>query len=372
VTRVLVVGGPDVNARIPFMSALGGLGFDMVAAGTARDERFNDAGLGHSFYAPWGRNPIRSMSGLAAVVRETQPEIVHAFDTVPGVLAGLLGRRDKGRKYIRTVTGLGWSHSTDTAMGRALRAGYNLTQRIARPGLRISIFQNADDQQQFVREGLVTGDRSALVLGSGVDLRRFGIPGDTNAHDARASLGIGPGPVVAMASRLLRAKGVDTFIQAAASMPPLPENQRPIFVLAGDADSSRRGAVAKDERFAAADFHYIGPLKEIDKLFRIASVVVLPTRYREGVPRVLIEAAALGKPLVATDMPGCREIVRAGSTGTLVPPDDPRACAAAITDFLLHPHKAAEFGQRAAQVARSEFSLPVIAEQYAQIYRSIV
>jgi glycosyltransferase involved in cell wall biosynthesis len=369
--RVLLVGGSDVRARIPLMREYETAGLSVAVSGTVVDPDFERAGFEQFPYAAWGPTTVgKSLKTLAAAVQAFDPHVVHSFDTVPGLLTARLSSQDRSRVYMRTVTGIGWSYSLDGPQGFALRFGYGAAQKLIGRRIGYSVFQNRDDLALFTSKRWSSPVNSKVIVGSGVDLRRFVEDAAHNDVEVRAELGIAEGPVVVMATRLLKVKGIDTFIDAARQMPRCGEH-RVQFVLVGDQETSSRGIHVSSEHFAHADFTYAGPVSGIERVFRLASAVVLPTRYREGVPRVLIEAAALGKPLIASDMPGCREIVRHEDSGLLVQPHNASQLATALVGVLCNPALAAQLGHRARHLAHTEFSLPVVANQYVELYQRL-
>src|SRR2546429_641561 len=219
----------------------------------------------------------------------------------------------------------------------------------------VTIFQNPDDRASFRRHRLVRPGRDALVLGSGIDFTPLQVDGAAVGR-LRRELSLEGRLVVTMISRLVAQKGVRDFIHAAA----LVRQQRPdsVFLLIGPASSEGRGAVSSREvERSARDGRYLGPRSDVSDLLALSDLFVLPTYLREGIPRVLLDAAALGLPLVTTDTPGCKEIVRDGWNGLLVPPQDPRRLAAAVLRLLASPDERKLMGSRSRTHVTGDFSL---------------
>src|SRR5207249_2148981 len=220
----------------------------------------------------------------------------------------------------------GYLFSSRSPLALSLRPVFRFLQRRAAAATGVTIFQNPDDRAYFRRHRLVRPGRDALVLGSGIDFTPLQVDGAAVGR-LRRELSLEGRLVVTMISRLVAQKGVRDFIHAAA----LVRQQRPdsVFLLIGPASSEGRGAVSSREvERSARDVRYLGPRSDVSDLLALSDLFVLPTYLREGIPRVLLEAAALGLPLVTTDTPGCKEIVRDGWNGLLVPPQDPRRLAA--------------------------------------------
>jgi len=182
-----------------------------------------------------------------------------------------------------------------------------------------------------------------------------------------------PLPVrVLLAGRMLREKGVLYFVEAARRL-----RRRGVaahFVLAGAPDPFNAGTVTEAElrnwvREGVVD--WLGPCADMPSVIRSAHVICLPTYYREGVPRILLESAASGRALVTTDMPGCRDVVRDGVNGLVVPPHDVDALETALERMILDGGMRARMGAAARRVAEQEFALGPVLERFWSVYRSL-
>lgn len=371
--RILLVGGDDVAARIPLMNALRKFGHEALAAGTGDGSAFERAGLKFLHYPHWrSRSPARSLAALAKRVREVGPDVVHGFDTVPGLLVSSLGRSRQPIRTSRTVTGLGWSFSTTDATGPMLRQGYGITQRALARHADCTVFQNPEDLQLFVEQGWIPASRARLIAGSGVDVARFRLDyTPTERTHTRAELGVTGRRVVLMVSRLIGLKGVDTFIDCAKELAETWTGEPVDFLLVGPAEPSKRGVQAHDQDLGEVRFRWLGSRDDVESILSVTDVFCLPTRYREGIPRVLLEAGALGRALVATDVPGCRSVVQHGRTGLLVPPGSAPDLARAVSLLLQQPELAAALGQSAHDLITSEFSLEAVARQYHELFEQL-
>jgi len=262
---------------------------------------------------------LRSLLEIASLYRRERPALVHQVALKPmlyGTLAALLAGVPS---VINAVAGLGFVFSSESPRARLLRPLVRVAYRalLARRRVRV-IVQNVDDAAEISRLG-VPESRIALIPGSGVDVRRFA-PAPEPA-----------GPVVAtLVARMLRDKGVVELVEAARLLRAL---QAPIVVrLVGPPDPENPASI-EPERIRAWEreglVQWCPGTRDVPGVWRDSHVGVLPS-YREGLPKSLLEAAACGRALVATDVPGCREVVVHGETGLLVPPRDPRALADAL------------------------------------------
>jgi glycosyltransferase involved in cell wall biosynthesis len=225
-----------------------------------------------------------------------------------------------------------------------------------------TIFQNPDDRRCFVDAGLLRPDQTALIRGSGVDCATF--------HPAAEPDGE---PVVLLASRLLWDKGIAEFVEAARRLRERGGSAR--FVLAGRPDPGNPTAVpvAQLEAWVRAGIlEWWGHRRDMPDVLRRATIVVLPSFYPEGVPKVLLEAAASGRAIITTDTPGCREIVRHRVNGLLVPPRDATAVTRAIEELLGDSGLRRELGQAGRRIAVTEFAEELIVHQTLDVYRTLL
>jgi len=374
---LLFVGGQDVSLRIPLLRCLARAGYRVAAAGSEDGERFRDADIPYrALSLKRNISPIadlRSLRQLRGIFADLRPAIVHAFDTKPILLAPAAARRRGTAVMVRTVTGMGRVFSTSSASSLALRPLYGAFHRAVRSSTDLTVFQNSTDMDYFVHRGLVAEKNARLIPGSGVDaaaLRESAGSSDDRLA-LRAELGVGPGPIISMVSRIVYQKGVLDFLRAAEVV----HRSHPdcTFLLVGPRADEGRHAVSDEDidRYRGV-VRYVGPRTDIARILAISDMFVFPTTYREGIPRVLLEAGALAVPLIATDVPGCREVVFDGDNGIRVPPNDSVALARAITLLLDHPDKRLAMGAHAAEVVGRLFSLEQIANAHVAMYEELL
>jgi glycosyltransferase involved in cell wall biosynthesis len=306
---------------------------------------------------------LRCWVSLLRLYQKLRPTLVHHLCLKPTLYGGISARLAGVPAVISSLTGLGHPFTTRTVKMRVL-------QSVVGCGLRFSfghqnhhvIFQNPDDRNYLLVRGIVPGDRTVLIKGSGVDLSLFTPEPEPD----------GP-PVVLMAARLLWEKGVGEFVTAARAL--RARGIRARFVLLGEPDPGHPSAVPAatlEDWRDAGDVEWLGWRDDMPALIAQSHIVCLPSNYGEGIPRILLEAAASGRPIVATDIPGSREIVRHGQNGLLVPPGNGEALVRAIVQLIENAPLRAAMGTHGREIAATEFSLERVTDATLALYRSLL
>lgn len=305
----------------------------------------------------------RTLRALVRLYRRVKPDIVHHV-TVKPVLYGSLAARIAGvPAVVNAVSGLGYLYTTAGAAAWLRRTAVETLYRVAlrHPRMRV-IFQNADDLHALVSRGLVRGRDAVLVRGSGVDLSAF----------AAAAEPEGTPPLVVLPARMLWDKGVGDFVEAAKILQGRGVQLRAVLV--GDVDPGNPTSVPVArirEWVSSGVVEWWGQRDDMPEVLPASSVVCLPS-YREGLPKALLEAAACARPIVATDVPGCREVVVHGTTGRLVPPREPAALADALESLLADPVARSRMGAAARALAEREFSVQRVVSEQLALYRELL
>ena len=375
--HLLLVGGEDHDLRIPFMLAMRDSGFRVTSMGTGDPAPFRRAGLEyHAFNFDRFVNPAADLSAMRALRRlfaDLRPQIAHSFDTKPNLLVPLAARSFRDLLVVRTINGLGWLFSSRRLLPMALRPVYCGLHRHAARSTRMTVFQNRVDQGFFESHRMLGRSGSRVIPGSGVDLTQFQqrLTDGPRAADLRAELGLGDAETVITVTRMTRQKGIHTLLKAAALVNRVRPTTR--FVLVGPWETEGAEAIGPDEIARHAPYVIAtGKRKDVPALLHMADVFAFPTEYREGVPRVLLEAALARLPIVTTDMPGCSDVVRDGSSGLLVPPRDPARLAEGIVALLNDRARARMMAERAARIVIDEFGLTRNVALYAAAYRELL
>ena len=314
-------------------------------------------------------NPLRELALLAQLTRlfrRERPALVHGFTVKCAVYGSLAARMAGVPARISALTGLGQVFTGNDPRAKILRPVVRGLLRVALGGPKsLLILQNPDDAAEIARSGLIASERVRLIRGSGVDCRCFvaRVPGP------RAS-----GPLrVLLASRLLWDKGLAEYVSAARM---LKAEGRPVhFLLAGAPDPGNPGSVPLREVEGWVNdgvMEWIGHVDDMAALLATVDVVAHPSYYGEGVPRILIEAAACALALVTTDAPGCREVVTDGVNGLRVPVRDANALAAAIRRLADDPSLRARLGAAARETALREFDERIVLERTLDVYRELI
>ena len=305
-----------------------------------------------------GLSPVHDLK-LAAqyyrILKALRPVAFLGWTIKPNVY-GSLAAHALGIPVINNISGLGTAFIKIGLLTRIVRMLY----RTALARSSTVFFQNRHDRDLFVAQRLVRAPRTALLPGSGIDLAQF-VP-ETFVPEPVSEAAT---PVFLMVARLLRDKGVVEFADAAR----IVRETRPdvAFELLGFLDVQNRTAIDRDtvegwER--EGRLRYLGEAADVRPYLARATAVVLPS-YREGMPRSLLEAAAMGRPLIATDVPGCTEIARAGQNAFLCAPRDARSLADAMLALLaLDADARAAMGRRSREIAEREFDVSVVEARY--------
>ncbi|BAZ94545.1 glycosyltransferase [Thiohalobacter thiocyanaticus] len=293
------------------------------------------------------------------IIRKWTPSLVQLFHAKPVIMGTVIARGELGQsvKIVNTITGLGHAFVKGGLVTQIASAGY----RMALPRADITIFQNRDDRAMFLKNHWLPDASAELIAGSGVPLDRFTYINRID-HDPER-------PVVVMLGRLLNQKGIPEFERIARRVrKEIPQAR---FCLAGEEEPNHPDSVSMDWLSKASDVEYLGRLSDVVPLLEKADLLLFPSYYREGVPRVVMEAAATGLATVAFDVPGVREAVRNGETGYLVPERDVEAMTVRVLELLRDHSRRLKMGRRANELARSAFDIHAVQEAYLGVYRSL-
>jgi glycosyltransferase involved in cell wall biosynthesis len=345
-------------------------GYEVHVATTFTDRQEELQRLGLKLHAlpmdrgatgPW--QAFATFRRILQILREVRPAIVHLVTVKPVVLGGIAARVARVPAVVAAVSGLGFVFLAQGLRSRFLRIGVVALYRLAlgHPNLKV-VFQNDDDRAVLRRLTGLPWEHTVVLRGSGVDLAQFPLrpfPPE-------------PPVIVVFAARLLRDKGVVEFVEAARLL--RGEGLQARFLLAGAPDPQNAATVSQEEVdgwAASGDIEALGHRSDTADVLAGAHLVVLPS-YREGLPKVLAEAAASGRPVITTDVPGCRDAILPTQTGLLVPVRDAQALAAAIRALVEDPARRSAMGTAGRRLAEEEFALDSIVQQHLAIYRTLV
>lgn len=344
-------------------------GYQVTVITRSRESSKQLQGSGLSFinieFARRGLNPIKEIHTilqLKKTFRQLRPHIVHNIALKPVVLGSIAARLASVRNVVNAPVGMGYVFTSDETQARLLRP---FVIRLIRyvlntPNTRV-VIENNDDLNNLIEGNFAEREKILLIKGAGVDLINF-------SHVQEP-----PSPLkVIMISRMLRDKGVEEFAQAASLLTKKFSDVQ--FILVGDTDSGNPTSMSHkqlNELNQSIYIKWLGNRTDIATLLSGSHIVCLPS-YREGLPKSLIEAAAAGRPIVTTDVPGCREVVTDGVNGFLVPPRNSELLANAIEKLIVDPSLRVKMGANNRQKAELEFANEIIISQTQDVYDSFV
>jgi glycosyltransferase involved in cell wall biosynthesis len=348
-----------VNFRAGLIRALQGAGHRVVALAPEDGYGGRLAGLGVDYHPigmdRQGISPARDLLLLWRywrAFRRLRPDIFLGFTAKPNVY-GSLAARALGIPVVNNVSGLGTAFIRGGLLGRIVSLLYKIAFRRS----ATIFFQNGEDRDLFVAGGIVRPGQARLLPGSGIDLDRF--------RPAPAPGAAAAGFTFLLIARLLWDKGVAEYVEAARRVRRDSPNAR--FQLLGFLDVPNRTAVSRGDVEAWVEegvIDYLGETEDVRPFIAAADCVVLPS-YREGLPRTLLEAGAMARPLIATDVPGCRQAVEDGVNGFLCAVRDPESLAAAMNRMIgLGRDERARLGARARDKVEREFDERIAVGRY--------
>ncbi len=368
---MFVVNNPAffMSHRVPVALAAQQAGYDVHVATMDGPAVAEIQALGMTHHAiPMtrsGKHPLQELNTLRALVRlfrRVRPDVVHLVTIKPVLYGGIAARLARVPGMVAAISGLGFVFLSNSLKMRLVRAVVARLYRVAlgHPNSRV-IFQNANDRDLLKSLGAVRDEQVVMIRGAGVDL------------DAYRATPEPPSPpvVVTMVARLLRDKGVREFVEAASILRKrgLPVTMQLVGgVDAGNPTSATQQEVDAWQRDGAVEA--LGERSDIASLYAACHIAVLPS-YREGLPKSLIEAAASGRAVVTTDVPGCRDAIEPGKTGLLVPVRDVPALADAIARLVEDAALRQSMGEAGRKLAESEFDIRRVARVHVELYEAL-
>jgi glycosyltransferase involved in cell wall biosynthesis len=302
---------------------------------------------------------------LYKAIKNTRPDIIHAITIRYAFYTGIIARLMGYKPVIFTVAGLGSLYTAPGLKAKILRSVLLPFMRFAFGGNgKHIIFQNPDDQEKMTSTNIIPVERSTIIRGSGVNLKEFPY--------APYVAGTNP-PVVLFSSRLMQEKGIRDFIEAARILKV--KNIEARFQVAGNVyeDNARSMSRAEMQKFHDDGIiEWLGQCHDMPDLLNRSKIMVLPSYYGEGVPKALLEAASIGRPIVTCDTPGCREAVEHKVNGLLVSPQSPTDLADAIETLLNDSVLCEQYGAAGRKRMEEDFHVDAVVEQTMKIYDTIL
>lgn len=347
-----------INFRKPLLEAFRGKGFEVCAVAPEADTETREAldGLGAEFreihLSRAGTSPVddaRYYVDLRNLIRGMNPDMVFSYTIKPVIYGSIAARACGVRKIVSMITGAGYVFQKTTWKGKALHSVIRPMYRKAIASNDVVFFQNRDDLALFIGEGILEDPRkAALIPGSGVDL----------SHYALAVPWTRPVTFLLIA-RLLYDKGIREYVEAARILKCRYPGAR--FRLMGPFDPNPMGIPRSvvEEWKREGVIEYLPETRDVRPFLSEASVYVLPS-YHEGMPRTVLEAMAMGRPIVTTDAPGCRDTVLDGKNGYIVPVKDAQLLSEAMETFLSDPSIIPAMGYQSRLLAEQRFDARIV------------
>ncbi len=362
--RILVIGSfarSLINFRGPLLRNMNERGYEVIACAPDADSNIKrelyETGVSycHVPLSRTGLSPLqdlKTLKTLRSLFKREKPDKVLAYTVKPVIYSHLAAKGLRGISVYGMITGLGYGFGEGAfkqqIVGKVVRNLYSLALKQS-AGV---FFQNPDDRDLFKSLGLVPGYvPTMLINGSGVDLDWF------------KPQPLPDKPVFLLVARLLAEKGIREYYQAACKIKnKYPQSK---FMLAGALDANPASIGQKElQRWQAEGvIEYLGRLSDIRSAFADAGIYVLPSYYREGTPRTVLEAMAMGRPVITTDAPGCRETVVNGQNGFLIPIKDPESLEEAMERFIQEPELVEKMGKQSLRIAREKYDVRKVNQQ---------
>ncbi len=309
---------------------------------------------------------IIAIIDLIKIYKLESPDLVHHF-TIKACLYGTIAAKIAGVfRVINAITGLGHvflgTKKRNQILRRVLKPIYRGVFMARRSTV---VFQNADDQERLIQLGITDNARSRLIRGSGVDVNHF-CPNEDNSgkyHDPLRIL---------FPSRLIREKGIHELLQACRELWSNDINMN--LIIAGDIDAGNRSSLTSEELVflkKSPNITCLGHVNDMRTTYETSDLIVLPS-WREGLSRALIEAASMERPIITTDVPGCKDVVDHGKSGILVPLKDAKSIRLAIELLIRNPSLARKFGKASRIKVLSEFQVSLVNESTLKNYETLL
>jgi glycosyltransferase involved in cell wall biosynthesis len=359
-----------ITHRLPLALAAQQAGFDVHVATSDHDtenvQHIIDSGL--PFHplplSQHGTSPLtelRTINAIRKLYKELNPNLIHHVSIKPVIYGGIAAKLTGHKAVVSAMSGLGY-----VFIGTGLKPF--ILRQLVRPALKIAlagettrmVFQNPDDRQLFIDRGLVNPSTGILIRGSGVDETYF-------SPQPEPEDGL---PIVLFAGRLLWQKGVGEFAELARRL-----QGQARFVFVGYEETTSPVNVPTSQLEAWRDegiIEWWGKRDDMPDVYAQANIVCLPSTYGEGVPKVLIEASSCERASVTTDTAGCREIIKHGVNGLLVPPHDLDALTSAVEHLIHHPEERQQMGKNGREIVLNDYTFKQVADETFTLYRVLL
>ncbi|HAD26787.1 MAG TPA: glycosyltransferase family 1 protein [Alphaproteobacteria bacterium] len=357
----VVEEGYEVHIALPFETAALPASKDLELI-TSNQIKAHNIPLSRSGTNPY--NEIKTIIHLNRIIREIQPDVIHGITIKAVLYSGILSLNRKQTAAVFAIPGLGHVFIANGLKAKLIRfLASNWYRLVFRNSRAIAIFQNEFDSEYFVRNRYLKSEQIILIPGCGVDIEKFH-PSPKEPSE----------PIVVMLpARLQVDKGVQDFVDAAAILKNKGLQVR--MVLVGYADFDRPGGVTEEQLKRWQNEYSVewwGHSTNMPATLQKAHIICLPSHGGEGFPKVLIEAAACGLPIVTTNIPGCRDSVRKNQTALIVEPKNPIQLADALETFITAPELRARFGAAGRELVKQHYTEPMFINRSLEVYKRVL
>ena len=306
-------------------------------------------------------NSVQLIFEILKLLKEVKPNIIHAITIKPVLFSGIALKFYKKAAFVASISGLGYVFISKDIFLKIIKVFVKISYKFALSHKRIKvIFQNKNDSSLITNICKLKSSEKTLIHGSGVDLEFYKpLEKDNNSN------------VVLFASRLLITKGILEFIESAKEL----IDKKYKFTVAGKLDFENPDCISIEQlRKWESDNYikYLGEAENVRDLIRKSKIVVLPSYYGEGLPKILIEAAACGKPVITTNHPGCRDAILPNKTGLLIPIKNSKELSIAINKLFESPKLYKSMSREARKLAIKKFDIKMVIKRHMQIYRELI
>ncbi len=358
--KIMIVGGVArslLNFRGDLIDEWLNMGYDVLAsAAPVPDEleqkllskgiRFNAIPLDRDAIDPL--QDLKVLYAIYKIMQSEKPDYLFCYTVKPVIYASIVARLFPGVKVYTMITGLGYAFSSFSIKQKLLTKLLILLYRYALRKNKVIFFQNPDDRNLFEKLRIISGNQNTILInGSGVNVTHYNYNKVASTNEI----------VFLLISRMLKSKGIEVYVEAAS----LIKNKynHVSFKLLGPLSTGPDGLkFSKLQNWVKSGLiEYLGKTTDVRPVIESSSIYVLPSYYREGVPRSILEAMAMGRPIITTDAPGCRETVEEGVNGFLVPVRNSEALAKAMESFILNPDLISKMGKESRRIAEDKFDV---------------
>lgn len=339
------------NFRGDLIKRIISCGYEVIVTGPNRVGVEKIEALGARFVEiPMDKNAVnpkedlKYQKALYELFKKEKPDVVLGYTSKPVIYGSIAAKKAGVPHKVAMITGLGYAFTAQTKKAKAIRAVMSVLYKKALNCADTVIFQNPDDREQFVSSGLVKSEKCRVVNGSGVNTNRFSV---ADYPDKITFF---------MLSRVMYSKGIREYLRACELVKEKHPEVR--FMLLGACENIQ-DSLSKEDLAPYVEngiIEHFGETDRVEDYYKKCSVYVLPS-YREGTPRTVLEAMSMGRAIITTDAPGCRETVIDGKTGFLVPVKNAEAVAEKMTEFIENPELIKTLGAASAEYAREKFSV---------------